>query len=74
MGGRSEATGETLGSEVRSTTSHYDDDEQESGEGLPPIPEGEEGPPSPNATVSEADKPRQLSLTWQTKHQPKSRC
>ena len=24
MGGRSEATGETLGSEVRSTTSHYD--------------------------------------------------
>ena len=55
MGGRSEATGETLGSEARSTTSQYDDDdEQESGEGLPPIPEGEEGPPSPDATVSEA--------------------
>ena len=55
MGGRSEATGETLGSEARSTTSQYDDDdEQSSGGGLPPIPEGEEGPPSPNATVSEA--------------------
>jgi hypothetical protein len=56
MGGRSEATGETLGSEVRSTTSHYDD-EHESGEGLSPIPEGdEEEPMSPdsNATVSEA--------------------
>ena len=31
-----------------------DDDEQSSGGGLPPIPEGEEGPPSPNATESEA--------------------
>ena len=50
MGGRSEATGET----ARSTTSQYDDDEQSSGGGLPTIPEGEEGPPSPNATVSEA--------------------
>ena len=55
MGGRSEATGETLGSEARSTTSQYDDDdEQSSGDGLPTIPEGEEGPPSPNATESEA--------------------
>ena len=55
MGDRSEATGETLGSEARSTTSQYDDgDEQSSGGGLPTIPEGEEGPPSPNATVSEA--------------------
>ena len=56
MGGQSEATGETLGSEAHSTTSHYDDDnndEQSSGGGLPPIPEGEEGPPSPDATVSE---------------------
>ena len=55
VGDRSEATGETLGSEARSTTSQYDDDdEQSSGGGLPTIPEGEEGPPSPNATVSEA--------------------
>ena len=48
--------GETLGSEARSTTSQYDDDddEQSSGGGLPTIPEGEEGPPSPNATESEA--------------------
>ena len=50
MGDRSEATGDTLGSEARSTTSQYADDEHESGGGLPPIPEGEEGPPSPNAT------------------------
>ena len=54
MGDRSEATGETLGSEARSTTSQYDnDDEQSSGGGLPTIPEGEEPPPSPNATESE---------------------
>ena len=60
MGGRSEATGETLGSEARSTTSHHDDDdnEQSSGGGLSAIPEGDEGgPPSPNATVSEAGLP-----------------
>ena len=44
------AMGDTLGSEVRSTTSQYDDDEHGSGSGLPSIPEGEEGPPSPNAT------------------------
>ena len=56
-GDRSGVTGETLGSEARSTTSQYEegDDEQSSrsGGGLPSIPEGEEGPPSPNATVSE---------------------
>ena len=55
MGGRSEATGETLGSEARSTTSHDDDDEeQSSGQGLSAIPEGEDAPPLPNATESEA--------------------
>ena len=53
QGDRSGATGDTLGSEVRSTTSHYADDEHDSGSGLPSIPEGEEGPPSPNATESE---------------------
>ena len=55
MGDRSGVTGETLGSEARSTTSQYDedDDKQSSGGGLPSIPEGKEGPPSPNATVSE---------------------
>ena len=53
MGDRSDATGETLGSEARSTTSQYDDDEHESGSGLPSIPEGEEPPPSPNATEPE---------------------
>ena len=43
VGDRSEATGETLGNEARSTTSqHDDDDEQSSGGGLPTIPEGEE--------------------------------
>ena len=47
MGDRSEATSETLGSEVRSTTSQLDDDKLESGSGLPSIPEGEEAPPSP---------------------------
>ena len=52
MGGCSKATGETLGSEVRSTTSQLDDDEHESGGGLSSIPEGDEGPPSPNATES----------------------
>ena len=43
------------GVNARSTTSQYDDDdaEQESGSGLPSIPEGEEGPPSPNATEFE---------------------
>ena len=31
-----------------------DDDEHDSGSGIPPIPEGDEdAPPSPNATVSE---------------------
>ena len=48
------AAGDTLGSEARSTTPQYDDEEHGSGGGLSPIPEGEEGgPPSPNATVSE---------------------
>ena len=61
MGGRSEATGETLGIEVRSTTSQFDDDEQESGTGLPSIPEGEEGPPSPNATESEGSALHELA-------------
>ena len=51
MGDRSEATGDTLGSESRSTTSQYDDDGHDSGSGLPSIPEGQEGaPPSPNVT------------------------
>jgi hypothetical protein len=74
MGGRSEATGETLGSEVRSTTSH-DDDEHESGEGLPSIPEGEEGPLSPdsNATVSEADQAistdQDAEVPWQIREE-----
>ena len=54
MGGRSEATGETLGSEVCSMTLHYNNDEHESGEGLLPIPEGEEDPLLPNATMSKA--------------------
>ena len=57
MGDRSEATGDTLGSEARSTTYQYDDAEHDSGivhSGLSSIPEGEEGaPPSPNATESE---------------------
>ena len=55
MGDRSEAMGETLGSEVSSTNFQLDDDEQESRSGLPSILEllGKEGPPSPNATVSE---------------------
>ena len=62
MGDRSEATGETLGSEARSTTSQYDDDdEQSSGGGLPTIPEGEEGPPSPNATESEGSALQELA-------------
>ena len=55
MGGWSEAMGETLGSEVCSTTSHHNnDDEQSSGGGLSAVPEGEEGPPSPNATKSKS--------------------
>ena len=55
MGGRSEATGEALRSEAHSTTSQYDDDaEQSSGGGLSTIPEGKEGPPSLDATVSDA--------------------
>ena len=54
QGDRSGVTGDTLGNEARTTTSQYDDDEHDSGGGLPPVPEGkEEGPPSPNATVSE---------------------
>ena len=53
VGDCSEAMGDTLGSEARSTTSQYDDGEHESRGGLPPIPEGEEPPPSPNATESE---------------------
>ena len=55
MGNRSGGSGDTLGSEARSVTSQYDDnDEQSTGSGLPHIPEGEEeGPPSPNATESE---------------------
>ena len=41
-------------SEARSTTTQYDDDEHDSGGGLPSIPESEEGGhPSPNATMSE---------------------
>ena len=56
MGDRSGVTvdRDTLGSEARSVTSQYADDEQSSGGGLPSIPEGEGGgPPSPNATESE---------------------
>ena len=53
MGGRSEAAGETLGSEARSA--QYDDDDEHSiGGGLPPISEGAEGPLSPNAAESAA--------------------
>ena len=38
QGARSGVTGDTLGSEARSTTSQYDDDKHDSGGGLPPIP------------------------------------
>ena len=61
MGGRAEATGETLGSEARSTTSQFDNDKQESGRGLSSIPEGKEGPPSPNATESEGSVLHELA-------------
>ena len=56
QGDRAGVTGDTLGSEACSTTSQYADDEHDSGGGLPPISEGDEGargPPSPNATVPE---------------------
>ena len=61
MGDRSNVTGDTLGSEARSTTSQYDDDEHDSGSGLPSIPGGEEGPPSPNATESEGSALHELA-------------
>ena len=54
QGDRSGVTGDTLGSETRSTTSQYDDDEHGSGGALSSIPESEEeGLSSPNAIVSE---------------------
>ena len=61
MGGRSEATGGTLGREVRSTTSQLDGDEHESGAGLSSIPEGEDGPPLLNATESEGSALHELA-------------
>ena len=46
--------GDTPGNEAHSTTSQYDNDEHTYGDGLLPIPKGEEeGPPSPNATMLE---------------------
>ena len=60
MGDRPSVTGDTPGSKARSTTSQFDNDEHESGSGLQPIPEGEEGPPSTNATESEGSALHEL--------------
>ena len=80
MGDRSGVTGDTLGSEARSVTSDFNDDEQSSRGGLPSTPEGEEGgPPSPNATESEgsatevAQKAAEIQkLPWPVKSGRKS--